>query len=416
MTPSWLGHRPVSQLARAGTHWGDAVRQRLGRTLVRASRLRWGSCSCGWLSQSPRHWSKLTSNQWVDSAVAKRGDTEAMPHPHRYWFALHPDLSRPIGGAKQVHRLVEALGTLQREATIIQQEASFHPGWFSSQVATIGLEQFQARGDLRPDRDVIVLPETFLAALPRYAPGLPKLVFNQNGAYSFGLKPGDGFPKPEQVLELYRHADLKHVLCISKHDEQLLKQAFPMGPDRVSRIVNGIETDLFRLAGTKQRRIAYMPRKNGRDAAIVAALLANQRWFREGGWSLQAIDGLPQPQVAAALQQSLVFLAFGHPEGFGLPLAEAAACGCYLIGYSGLGGAELLELAQRHSAGEEVAFGNWLGFVQACQRLHTRLGNDQDGLARCLVAQSKAVRTGYSAQAMQQSVAIALQRWEQHLP
>ena len=91
--------------------------------------------------------------------MAKRGDTDAMPHPYRYWFALHPDLRRPIGGAKQVHRLVEALGQLNREATVIQQDASFHPGWFSSKVATIGLEQFQARDDLSPNRDVIVLPD-----------------------------------------------------------------------------------------------------------------------------------------------------------------------------------------------------------------------------------------------------------------
>lgn len=339
-----------------------------------------------------------------------------MPHPYRYWFALHPDLQRPIGGAKQVHRLVEALGALDRQATIIQQEASFHPGWFSSQVDTIGLKQFQTRSDLRADRDVIVLPETFLAALPRYAPGLPKLVFNQNGAYSFGLKPGDGFPAPQEVLDLYQHDDLKHVLCISEHDERLLKQAFPLGPDRVSRIVNGIETDLFRPAGSKQRRIAYMPRKNGRDAAIVAALLARQPWFREGGWSVLAIDGLPQSQVAAALQQSLIFLAFGHPEGFGLPLAEAAACGCCVIGYSGLGGEELLELAHAHRAGEAVAYGDWLGFVQACQRVQSRLTADPQELAGCLLAHSKAVRHRYSAEAMQHSVASALARWEEQLP
>jgi hypothetical protein len=40
-----------------------------------------------------------------------------------------------------------------------------------------------------------------------------------------------------------------------------------------------------------------------------------------------AIYGLSKQQVATALQRSLVFLAFGHPEGFGLPLAEAAASG-----------------------------------------------------------------------------------------
>ena len=42
-------------------------------------------------------------------------------------------------------------------------------------------------------------------------------------------------------------------------------------------------------------------------------------------------------EVACALQDSLLFLSCGHPEGFGLPLAEAIACGCLVVGYHGLG-------------------------------------------------------------------------------
>jgi len=338
-----------------------------------------------------------------------------MHHPHRYWLALHPDLRRPIGGAKQVHRLAEALGQLGRQARIIQDNASFHPGWFHSTVATIGRKEFLTRTDLRPDRDVVILPETFLPALPTYAPGLPKLVFNQNGAYSFGLKQGDGFPAPSQVLKLYQHPELKHVLCISQHDEELLKQAFQLGEERVSRLVNGIETHLFQPSTLKKRVIAYMPRKNGKDAAIVAALLSQQTWFQKAGWSLQPIDGLPQEKVAKLLQESLIFLAFGHPEGFGLPLAEAAACGCYLIGYSGLGGGELLAMATEHRAGEEVAYGNWLGFLQACQRVQERLSSNQSELVTCLLQHSKALRRRYGADAMRNSLSTALERWETQL-
>ena len=130
---------------------------------------------------------------------------------------------------------------------------------------------------------------------------------------------------------------------ISSHDEMLLKNAFLLGDRRVSRLINGIETKLFRPSGYKKRIISYMPRKNSKDSSIVAAFLKQQEWFLKSGWALQPISGLPQKQVSEILQKSLIFLAFGHPEGFGLPLAEAAACGCYLIGYSGLGGRELLQ-------------------------------------------------------------------------
>ena len=98
-----------------------------------------------------------------------------MPHPYRYWLALHPDIARPIGGVKQMHRLAEALNHLGREAKIIQDNADFHPGWFRSNVNTISHSEFLSLTDLRPDRDVVILPETFLPALPTYAPGSQKL-------------------------------------------------------------------------------------------------------------------------------------------------------------------------------------------------------------------------------------------------
>ena len=254
-----------------------------------------------------------------------------MTNKRRYWLALHPDIRKPIGGAKQMHRFAEALMHCGREATIIQEEADFHPGWFESQVHTIALANWLKRSDLHPSSDVLVLPETFLPALPRYGPGLPKLLFNQNGAYSFGLHDGDGFPDTAQgVLNLYSHRDLSHVLCVSQHDQQLLERGFNLGPQRVSRLINAIETDVFRPGASKKGRLlSFMPRKNSRDAAIVAALLHSQPWF--AGWKLEPIQGLPQTDVAKRLRTSLGFLAFGHPEGFGLPLAEAAACGCALI-------------------------------------------------------------------------------------
>lgn len=338
-----------------------------------------------------------------------------MGSPRRYWLALHPDIRKPIGGAKQMHRFAEALKACGREATLIQERSDFHPGWFQSHVATTSLADWKQRQDLNPKTDVVVLPETFLPALPRYGPGLPKLLFNQNGAYSFGFQQGDGFPeRPESVLELYKHPDLVHALCISMHDQTLLTSGLDLGDQRVSRLINAIETPVFRPGGGKKRVIAYMPRKNSRDAAIVTALLQQQPWF--AGWKLQQIHGMPQPKVATMLQRSLGFLAFGHPEGFGLPLAEAAACGCALIGYSGLGGRELLALAKEQQVGWEVEFGDWQGFLSSTKALIQRVEQEPKTIVAQLQALSQQVRERYTWQAMVQSVAEALPRWESQLP
>ena len=331
----------------------------------------------------------------------------------RYWVAAHPDLHKPIGGIKQLHRLAEALQVCGRDVALIQDNAAFHPGWFNSCVQAVSFDDFR-RMPLHPSRDVVVLPETFVPAMPRYAPGISKLIFNQNGSYSFGFQPGDGFPKaPSELLQAYRHPDLRHVLCVSESDYHLLQGGFALGPAFVTRLTNPIEP-LFQPASPKHRSVAWMPRKkSGRDGAIVAALLAAQSWFSP--WRIQAIQGLPQPGVARVLQQSLVFFAFGFPEGFGLPLAEALACGCYLIGYSGLGGRELFALAASHGAGEEVAFGDWYGFVQALHRFHQRLDRDPQGVAASLKAASKAVRQRYSLAALQDELRAALPRWEARL-
>ena len=339
-----------------------------------------------------------------------------MTTPRRYWLALHPDIRKPIGGAKQMHRFAEALMSCGRQSTLIQERADFHPGWFRSKVNTISLTDWHQRSDLDPRKDMVVLPETFIPALHRYRPGLPKLIFNQNGSYSFGLKNGDGFPDTaEAVLKLYRHSDLAHVICVSQHDEQLLKQGFRLGSHRVSRLINAIETDVFRPGvSNKKHVLSFMPRKNSRDAAIVAALLHSQPWF--AGWSLEPIQGLPQVEVARKLQNSIGFLSFGHPEGFGLPLAEAAACGCALIGYSGLGGREIMTMASTQGVGWEVDYGDWQGFLDGTEALIHAVQERPQTVVNQLQALSNQVRKLYSWPAMVKSVEQALLRWESQLP
>ena len=59
--------------------------------------------------------------------------------------------------------------------------------------------------------------------------------------------------------------------------------------------------------------------------------------------------------VADILRESQVFLSFGHPEGFGLPPAEALACGCLVIGYHGGGGREYFGPAGAYPAGTPAA-------------------------------------------------------------
>ena len=70
--------------------------------------------------------------------------------------------------------LGEALTRCGREATIIQDSADFHPGWFSSQVHTIELKNGLGLVILIGSR-FIVIPETLLMSLINVHPVCLKL-------------------------------------------------------------------------------------------------------------------------------------------------------------------------------------------------------------------------------------------------
>ena len=108
----------------------------------------------------------------------------------RFWLILHPDINRPIGGVKQMHRLSECIARSGRDSCLIQDTENFHPSWFSSSVSTISQSSWinlRNTGQLHPQIDVLVAPETYASVVFSYARDLPIVLFNQNGSYTFGL-------------------------------------------------------------------------------------------------------------------------------------------------------------------------------------------------------------------------------------
>ena len=79
-----------------------------------------------------------------------------------YWLIVHPDVSYPLGGVKQIHRLAECIRLAGRQATLIQDSESFHPGWFASSLPTIAHHDWVARkksGKINPKCNIVVAPE-----------------------------------------------------------------------------------------------------------------------------------------------------------------------------------------------------------------------------------------------------------------
>jgi glycosyltransferase involved in cell wall biosynthesis len=196
-----------------------------------------------------------------------------------------------------------------------------------------------------------VIPEIYGPNVPNIAPGIRKIIFNQNPYYTFRDYSFDLRDKTTP----YGHPDVTGVLVISEDAAAYLRAAFPNLP--LSRVRPYVDPRLFYFQDRKQDQIAFMTRKWPEDARQVVNLL-KFRGRLPAEFRLVGIDQAPQTQVAFLLRASAIFLSFGHPEGLPLPPAEAMACGCITIGYHGMGGREYFkrEFAFPIGLGEIVEF------------------------------------------------------------
>ena len=99
-------------------------------------------------------------------------------------------------------------------------------------------------------------------------------------------------------------------------------------------------------------------------------------------------------EVAQALQEALIFLSCGHPEGFGLPLAEAIACGCLVVGYHGLAGRDF---ALPHM--KVVEFGDLLGLLKGVEEELDRFDAKPEAVIEERLTASETILQRYSLEA-----------------
>lgn len=94
-------------------------------------------------------------------------------------------------------------------------------------------------------------------------------------------------------------------------------------------------------------RIAWMPRKNRAIARQIRETFTARMSLSPSSPHIEWIEihGKTPQEVAELLRGAHIFLATGFPEGFGLPPLEAMACGCIVVGFSGMGSWDYMEQA-----------------------------------------------------------------------
>lgn len=241
-------------------------------------------------------------------------------------YFVNPTLGQsPSGGVRKLFTFARHLLDDGMDAAVVHGVPGHVPDWFEPS-APIVYAPLRLRGD-----DLLAIPEFLGPKLLTAAPGIPRVSINQNVFNTFN---NISDPKRHPYLT---SPTLLGALVVSDHSIEYLTYGFPDLP--VRRIHYGLDERLYRPPiDPPERRIGYMPRKRASVGAQVLGLLQTRGTIE--GWDVVAIEGMSETEAAETLRTCALFLSLSESEGFGLPPAEAMACGCFVIGFTGIAGRE----------------------------------------------------------------------------
>jgi hypothetical protein len=284
--------------------------------------------------------------------------------PPTAWF-ICPDYSVPSGGARKLYHYVDILNAAGLNAAIIHGRRGFRLRWFENKTRVVN-----ARDVTVGTEDILVVPEIYGPRILNLPRKIRQVIINQN-VYNTVRELAEGV---ESTAPYISNPDLALVLVVSQDNLEVIKYLFPKIP--VRRLHHSIDRNLFHPPrGSKQRRIAYMPRKRADDSASVISLLKLRGVLDT--WETVPLHDLSEMETAKILQSAKLFLSFSLREGFGLPPLEALACGCLVVGYHGLAGREYFH----PPFATAVEDGDIIGFAQSVENAILYLNKGDDSAA-----------------------------------
>jgi glycosyltransferase involved in cell wall biosynthesis len=233
------------------------------------------------------------------------------------------------GGGRQLYRLADVLSGLGMDACVAHTARGARCLWFRSETKVVCASDVEVGAE-----DFVVMPETLRADPPiRGMDRCRRAMYVQNPQNIFMGTAGN----MSEIARTYSSA--AGVLCQSKWTEDVVGHFFPRA--KVLPVRYSFDRPPFSYCGDKGKVLAYMPRKCAVLAEAAFWLMSRDPALMEG-WKVVPVDGKTEEEVAAVLRGAAVFMALGWMEGFGMPAAEAMACGCAVVGFPGFAGEEFM--------------------------------------------------------------------------
>lgn len=313
-------------------------------------------------------------------------------------YLVCPDTDVPSGGVRVVYRAVDHLNEAGIGAVVVHEQTGFACTWFEHATPVV----CAAQAGPRPGIDLLAIPEVYGPRLGDIAPGVRKVVFNQNAYNTF-----HGYePVTPRGRTAYDHPEVSGAICVSDDNAAYLRYAFP--DLDVRRITYQLDPALwFVRDAPRRRRLTYMPRKHS-DQSLQVLNILSQRGALDDV-EVMPLDRMSETAVAAAQREALAFLSFGYPEGCPFPPKEAMAAGCLVIGYHGMGGRDYFT----HEHGYPVPQGDIVAFARQVEEVLDAHRADPAAMEAKARAAAAAISARYTAQAERDSV---LETFGAHLP
>ena len=315
--------------------------------------------------------------------------TPSMPTGLGRIFYFCPDFPQPSGGVRTLYQHVALLNQAGFDAAIVHQKHGFATQWQSAATPVLWLED-RPRFDAG---DTLVFPEV-MADMVRQtgAFGGRRVVIALSWTPSYSrLQPG----------ERWQDLGVEQVLVQSKTVARVL--AWSMGLE-ATYIPPTIDPGLYHWpASGKLPQVAYMTRKD-RAGEWLQGVLDRDARGHAVAWT--ALRNLNEPAYAAKLRESAVYLATTSQEGLHISVLEAMACGCLVVGHTGIGGAEYMvgDGPQQNCILAEN--GNLLALGMALEEALGRLAATPDTLTPVIDA-ARATATSFQDPAAERAALVA---------